>query len=90
MEEFRVADWAGRWDVIGTRRVEVKGVAGSRLSILLTRNELRSAREDESGELAVVTQALTRPQLHIHPAAEVIASAIGYVYQVDLADCSAQ
>ena len=71
-----------------TRRVEVKGVAGTRPSILLTRNELRSAQEDANWELAVVTQALTRPRLHIYPATDVVDVAVGYVYQVDLPDDS--
>lgn len=69
-----------------TRRVEVKGVSGKTPSILLTRNELRSAREVANWELAVVTQALAQPRLRIHSAAEVVGAAIGYVYQVDLDD----
>jgi len=41
----------------GVRRVEVKGVAGDGPAVLLTRNEVRSAQEDDGWELAVVTQA---------------------------------
>lgn len=78
------------WDLTCTatngeiRRVEVKGASGARPSILLTRNELRSAREDQNWELAVVTRALTTPTLEIYSAAEVIDAAVGYVYEVDL------
>ncbi|MFC0315120.1 DUF3883 domain-containing protein [Gordonia phosphorivorans] len=80
------------WDLTCTapdgtiRRVEVKGVGGQQPSILLTRNELRSAREDQNWELAVVTRALSAPLLQIFPADEVIDAAVGYVYQVDLHD----
>lgn len=70
----------------GLVRVEVKGVAGQDPSILLTRNELRSAREDKYWELAMVTSALTDPSLAIYTADDVIEHAQGYVYQVDLGD----
>lgn len=70
----------------GLRRVEVKGVAGQNPSILLTRNELRSACEDKYWELAIVTSALTDPSLAIYTADNVIEHAEGYVYQVDLGD----
>lgn len=70
--------------VHGLRRVEVKGVAGRQPSILLTRNELRSAKEDKYWELAVVTSALTEPTLAVFPAEDVARSAEGYVYQVNL------
>lgn len=68
----------------GLRRVEVKGVAGQNPSVLLTRNELRSAQKDKYWELAVVTSALTQPTLAVFTAEDVIRSADGYVYQVDL------
>ncbi len=74
----------------GLRRVEVKGVAGQNPSVLLTRNELRSASEDEYWELAVVTSALTAPTLSIYKAEDVVDNATGYVYQVDLGDVESQ
>ncbi|WP_214514793.1 protein NO VEIN domain-containing protein [Rhodococcus sp. WY5] len=66
------------------RRVEVKGVSGPTPSILLTSNEIRSAREDENWELAVVTRALTKPTLAAYTASEVLEHAEGFVYRVDL------
>jgi predicted RNA-binding protein with PUA-like domain len=65
-------------------RVEVKGVAGGRPSILLTRNELRSAREDPNWELAVVTKALSSPTVSIYYPEDVIDIADSMVYRVDL------
>ncbi|OLT46103.1 hypothetical protein BJF87_23275 [Gordonia sp. CNJ-863] len=90
---YRVDDVGSQkigWDLTcssrlnGLRRVEVKGVAGREPSILLTRNELRSAREDKYWELAIVTSALTEPTIAIFTAQDVIQRADGYVYQVDL------
>ena len=72
----------------GLRRVEVKGVAGQNPSVLLTRNELRSAHEDKYWELAIVTSALTDPSLAIYTAGDVIGHAEGYVYQIDLGDAN--
>ncbi|WP_397495604.1 protein NO VEIN domain-containing protein [Rhodococcus sp. KBS0724] len=68
----------------GIRRVEVKGVSRPTPSILLTRNEVRSAHEDENWELAVVTRALTNPTLAVYPASEVLEHAESFVYRVDL------
>ncbi|OZE87209.1 hypothetical protein CH298_17790 [Rhodococcoides fascians] len=65
-------------------RVEVKGVAGGRPSILLTRNELRSAREDPNWELAVVTKALSNPTVSIYYPEDVLDIAESMVYRVDL------
>lgn len=90
---YRVDDVGSQklgWDLTcssrlnGLRRVEVKGVAGRQPSILLTRNELRSAREDKYWELAIVTSALTEPTIAIFTAQDVIHRADGYVYQVDM------
>lgn len=65
-------------------RVEVKGVAGSKPSILLTRNELRSAKEDPNWELAVVTRALSNPTVAIYYPEDVLDIAESMVYRVDL------
>jgi hypothetical protein len=65
-------------------RVEVKGVAGAKPSILLTRNELRSAREDPNWELAVVTKALSNPTVSIYYPEDVLDIAESMVYRVDL------
>ncbi|WP_052060621.1 protein NO VEIN domain-containing protein [Rhodococcoides fascians] len=65
-------------------RVEVKGVAGAKPSILLTRNELRSAREDPNWELAVVTKALSSPTVSIYYPEDVVDIAESMVYRVDL------
>ncbi|WP_180819274.1 protein NO VEIN domain-containing protein [Gordonia terrae] len=90
---YRVDDVGNQkvgWDLTcssrlnGLRRVEVKGVAGRQPSILLTRNELRSAREDKYWELAIVTSALTEPTIAIFTAQDVTQRADGYVYQVDM------
>ncbi|PBC35780.1 hypothetical protein CJ178_30390 [Rhodococcus sp. ACPA4] len=64
--------------------MEVKGVSGPTPSILLTRNEVRSAYEDETWELAVVTRALTKPTLAVYLTSEVLEHAESFVYQVDL------
>ncbi|MCO1657122.1 DUF3883 domain-containing protein [Pseudonocardia humida] len=78
------------WDVtcIGpdgaVARVEVKGTAGARPSVLLTRNEHRSAVQDPGWVLAVVTRAATQPTVAIYDPAEVLTLAEPYVYRVDL------
>lgn len=78
------------WDLTCTARdgtiarVEVKGTAGAKPTVLLTRNELRSLAEDPGWELAVVTRAVTRPTVTIHTAAAVRQLAEPYVYRLDL------
>jgi len=53
-------------------------------SILLTRNELRAAENDSIWRLAIVTTALTRPELHEFTRESVIATADPTVYRVNL------
>jgi len=52
--------------------------------ILLTRNERRAAVEDPAWRLAVVTQALTDPQLRIVEGPEALGRSTPFIYQVDL------
>ncbi|MCF7552190.1 DUF3883 domain-containing protein [Pseudonocardia sp. WMMC193] len=76
------------WDLTCTApngdiaRVEVKGTAGARPIVLLTRNEYRSATEDAGWVLAVVTRAATRPTVSIHQPREVLTEAEPYVYKI--------
>nr|WTA64680.1 EVE domain-containing protein [Micromonospora sp. NBC_00855] len=78
------------WDITCTSpsgivdRVEVKGVSGSAPKILLTRNEFRSAREDQGWRLAVVTKALVAPELQFFDAEAAVLAAEPMVFQVDL------
>ncbi|WP_446215535.1 protein NO VEIN domain-containing protein [Micromonospora sp. IBHARD004] len=78
------------WDVTCTSptgavdRVEVKGVSGSDPSILLTRNEFRSAREDQGWRLAVVTKALAAPEVQFFDAETAVRAAEPMMFQVDL------
>jgi hypothetical protein len=78
------------WDLTCTARdgrvehIEVKGVAGSKPVILLTRNEHRSALHDAGWTLAVVTRAVTTPTIKLYRAGTVTRAAQPYVYQVDL------
>jgi hypothetical protein len=64
----------------------VKGTAGWKPSLLLTRNEFRSAGHDSGWILAVVTRAATQPTVSIHAAAEILKLAEPYVYRLDLND----
>lgn len=65
--------------------VEVKGVSGSKPTVLLTRNEIRAAREDSFWELIVVTRALSEnPQVTIYDAQYVLDRADAYVYVAEL------
>lgn len=66
------------------RRVEVKGVSGTKPTILLTANEYRSAHETQGWELAVVTTALDSPCLTFYAAADAVAAAAPMVYRVTL------
>jgi len=68
------------------RRVEVKGLSGAKPSILLTRNEHRSAQNDPGWELATVTRALTSPTVTIFSAEQALAAATPYIYQLNLND----
>jgi hypothetical protein len=75
------------WDLTCTSpegevaRVEVNGVRGDRPPVLLTADEIRSAGNDDSWVLAVVTRALSAPRVTEFDAATVVAAAHAYVYR---------
>lgn len=86
----RVAHLKCGWDLTATRHdeqrhLEVKGVSSSMPSVLLTRNELRTAETDPDWSLAVVTGALTDPTLVEYDRQTVVAAADPTVYRVNLA-----
>lgn len=86
----RVAHLKCGWDLTATRHdeqrhLEVKGVSSSMPSVLLTRNELRTAETDLDWALAVVTGALTEPTLVEFDRQTVVAAADPTVYRVNLA-----
>lgn len=66
------------------KRVEVKGVRGERPTVLLTANELQSAKADEGWVLAVVTRAISRPKISLFDADETLAAAKGYIYRATM------
>jgi len=68
-----------------TARVEVKGLRGDRPVVLLTANEIRSAKSDDGWILAVVTRALSTPHVTEFEAPAAIATAEAYLYRADLA-----
>lgn len=77
------------WDITFTRgaeerHVEVKGVSGRRPSVLLTRNEMERAANDALWSLAVVTQALVAPIVHVFDRDVVATAAVPYVYRAEL------
>jgi hypothetical protein len=85
----RVAHLKCGWDLTaapGTevRHLEVKGVSSSMPSVVLTRNELRSARTDAAWRLAVVTSVLVSPTLTEYDREAVIAAADPTVFRVNL------
>ena len=65
--------------------LEVKGVSGTKPTILLTRNEHAAAGADPLWRLAVVTQALTAPALAVYGAAQALSAAAPHVFRVQLA-----
>jgi hypothetical protein len=65
-------------------RVEVKGVSGATPAILLTRNEARAAREEPGWRLAVVTRALTTPEVRIVAGPEAMVASAPFMYEVTL------
>ena len=86
----RVAHLKCGWDLTAARddeerHLEVKGVSSSMPSVLLTRNELRTAKADPDWVLAVVTGALTNPTLAEFDRQTVVATADPTVYRVNLA-----
>lgn len=89
-EVTRVAHLKCGWDLTASRdgqerHLEVKGVSSSMPSILLTRNEMRTAETDPEWILAVVTSALTEPTLAEYDREAVTAAADPTVYRVNLA-----
>ena len=69
------------------RHVEVKGVSGFKPQVLLTRNELETAKSDEQWELAIVTRALTRSlEVRMWDREAAIAAATVFVWQADLSN----
>jgi hypothetical protein len=64
--------------------IEVKGVSGSKPTVLLTRNEYATAEADSLWRLAVVTQALTSPTLTEFTTAQVLGRSSPHVYRVRL------
>jgi hypothetical protein len=83
------------WDITMRRdndelHVEVKGVSGSKPTVLLTRNEHLTAGTDPAWHLAVVTQALTSPTLTEYTAGDVLASSTPHVFRVLLAELLVQ
>jgi uncharacterized protein DUF3883 len=85
----RVAHLKCGWDLTATDGItevhlEVKGVSSSMPSVLLTRNELRSAQIDPIWRLVVVTTALTSPAFSEFGADAVVAAADPTVYRVNL------
>ena len=87
----RVAHLKCGWDLTAIRNdgqerhIEVKGVSSSMPSVLLTRNELRTAETDTAWLLAVVTNALTDPTLAEYDRKTVAAAADPTIYRVNLA-----
>jgi hypothetical protein len=78
------------WDLTCTHKdgriakVEVKGVSGQRPCVLLTPNEVRTAKTEEDWVLAVVTRALRAPEVIEFTGGEAVAAARPYVYRADL------
>lgn len=78
------------WDItarrgIQERHLEVKGVSGSRATVLLTRGEYRAAESDDQWELVVVIDALgDRPEIRTYDAAVAVRVAHAYTYLLEL------
>lgn len=77
------------WDLTMRRgsdelHIEVKGVSGSKPTVLLTHNEHSTAATDSRWRIAVVTQALTSPTLTEFTATDVLASSRPHVFRVQL------
>lgn len=84
------ADKVG-WDITFTKsrthetvRVEVKGVSGDRPVVLLTPNEIRAAGEEEGWHLAVVTRALSNPEVTEYTAEQALDAAEPYVFKAHM------
>lgn len=79
------------WDLTARREgeelhIEVKGAAGAVPKFFLTGNEFRTSRTDPAWVLAVVTSALTSPQLQVFDK-ELLATSPAILYSVDLSEC---
>jgi Domain of unknown function (DUF3883) len=78
------------WDLACTSpagdldRVEVKGVSGPAPAVLLTRNEARAARHQDRWLLAIVTNALHEPRLHLVDGPTALQASEPFLYRVDL------
>ncbi len=77
------------WDLTARRdgaelHLEVKGVSGTKPTVLLTRNEHATAGTDPAWRLTVVTQALTTPTLTEFSAQQVRDVAAPHVFRVQL------
>lgn len=77
------------WDLTARQagaqlHLEVKGVSGSKPTILLTRNEHATAGTDPAWRLAVVIQALTSPTLAEFDSEQVLAASAPHVFRVQL------
>jgi hypothetical protein len=77
------------WDLTLRRQdeewhVELKGVSGTRPTILLTANERRAASEDACWILSVVSSARSKPRLQEFDRHDVVYRSKPYAYRVDL------
>lgn len=99
--EFYGDDWESKdvspykvgWDITFTHKtgpesykVEVKGVSGSQPIVLLTANELRAAEAEPEWILAVVTRALSDPQVVEYTARDALTAAKPYVFRARMPD----
>ncbi|TWE10279.1 protein NO VEIN domain-containing protein [Rudaeicoccus suwonensis] len=99
VQEFYGDDWEGEdvsadkigWDITFRSRsgpesykVEVKGVSGSRPTILLTANERRAAQDEPGWWLAVVTHALSNPTIREYTGEDVVTAAKPYIFRVQM------
>lgn len=64
--------------------MEVKGVSSDRPVVLLTANEIRAAREEDDWYLAVVTRALSNPEVIEYTAEQALKAAVPYVYKAQM------
>ena len=96
---FETRDVSARnfgWDMTALHRtiegqikhVEVKGVSGSEPKVLLTRNEYETAQVDPDWELAVVTNALTKPTITIYSARQLKKVAEPFAWRAHLSQTS--
>jgi hypothetical protein len=82
-----VSDKKCGWDITFRRgseelHAEVKGVSGSKPSVLLTANEWRRAADDENWKLVIVTHALlTEPRVIVVDRGRITNGATPYVYR---------